>query len=324
VERLAAEAKGTPLKFAPELLKGAANVVKTETLLYDSRRSALQNEIQLVSQQIDQKAQELAEAKINLGTARRSLDSLNQEIKIIEPLVKRGIEPEINLLQLRRTANEQLGKRDAAETSIVRLTAGLRELENRKQASTEKYRSDALADLTALTAQISELEQKLPALKDQVNRTELRAPVRGVVNRIHVTTVGGVAQTGTPLMEVVPIDDTLLVEAEVRPENIAFLRPGLPVLVKVTAYDFARYGGLDGTLVNIGADAVRSGGDRKEGPSVYRVQVRTKDNALHADGKTLEIIPGMVAQIDIVTGKRTILHYLIDPVLRIRDNAFRD
>jgi membrane fusion protein, adhesin transport system len=322
-QRLGAEVGGKPLKFGPELLSGADSVVKTETLLYTARRDALENELRLVGQQIDQKRQEVAEAQINLSTANRSLESIKQEINIIEPLVKRGIEPEINLLQLRRTANEQQGKRDSAATSIVRLQSALAELESRRIGATDKYRSEALTDLTAITAQIAELEQKLPSLEDQVNRTELQSPVHGVVNRIHITTVGGVAQSGTPLMEVVPIDDTLLIEAEVKPENIAFLRSGQPVLVKITAYDFSRYGGLTGTLVNIGADAVKTG-EHKESPNVYRIKVRTQENALHADGKKFEIIPGMVAQVDVITGKRTVLHYLIDPVLKVRDNAFRD
>lgn len=322
--RLSAEANDKPLSFPADVRTGAANVVKTETLLYTSRRLGLENEIQLISQQWEQKKQEYAEAEINLATAKRSLSSLKHEIEIIKPLVKSGIEPEISLLQLERTASEQEGKRDVSETSMVRLDSALKEIEKKRLSVTQKYHSEALADLSSVTAQAAELEQKLPALRDQVERTDLRSPVHGVVNRIYVTTVGGVAQSGTPLMDVVPIEDTLLIEAEIKPENIAFLRPGQAVLVKITAYDFSRYGGLDGTLVNIGADAVKPNGDKREGQAVYRVQVRTKDNTLHVDQKSLEIIPGMVAQVDIITGKRTVLHYLIDPVLKVRDNAFRD
>lgn len=161
----------------------------------------------------------------------------------------------------------------------------------------------------------------MPALSERLARSDLRAPVRGVVNRITVPSRGAVVEAGQTLMEIVPVDDTLLVEAHVRPADIAFLRPGLPVRVKLTAYDFARYGGLDGRIVRIGADAVARS-EREE--AAYVIEVRTESAILDAGGAAVDILPGMVAQVDILTGRKTVLDYLLRPVVRVKEEAFRD
>ena len=160
----------------------------------------------------------------------------------------------------------------------------------------------------------------MPALSDRVNRTDVIAPTDGVINQVMVTTIGGVVDAGMPIVELVPLDDTLLVEAEVLPSDIAFLRPGQPARVKLTAYDYSRYGSLDGYVENISADAILN--DQEQ--YMYIIKVRTYDNSLSSNGLRLPILPGMVADVDILNGKKTIMRYLMNPVLKLKDNAFRE
>ena len=162
----------------------------------------------------------------------------------------------------------------------------------------------------------------LPALRARADRAQVRAPMRGVINRIHRSTIGSLARPGEDLLELVPLDDTLLVEAYVRPADIAFLRHGQPAKVKVTAYDYSRYGGLDGEIVRIGADAVTR--SERNDEEVFVVEIRTTGTILDADGVAVEIIPGMVTEVDILTGRKTVLEYLMRPVIRVKDRAFRE
>ena len=202
------------------------------------------------------------------------------------------------------------------------MQSGLDEIEDQIAAERTSYRAEALADLALATRELAALKPALPALQSRTERALLRAPVRGIVNRIHRSTVGGTAQRGEELIEIVPLDDTLMVEAYVRPVDIAFLRPGQPVKVKITAYDFSRYGGLDGEITRIGADAVtRSAQDAEP---VFVVGVRTTGAMLDADGVQVEIIPGMVAEVDILSGRKTVMEYLTGPIVRIKDRAFRE
>ena len=166
------------------------------------------------------------------------------------------------------------------------------------------------------------MEPTLPALENRASRAQVRAPVKGIVNRLHRSTLGGLARSGEELVEIVPLDDSLLVEAYVRPEDIAFLRAGQKVRVKITAYDFARYGALDGEIIRIGADTITR--SERNDEEVFVVEVRTEDRLLDAAGNPVEIIPGMIAEVDILSGRKTVLDYLLQPVLKIKDRAFRD
>jgi len=180
----------------------------------------------------------------------------------------------------------------------------------------------ALTDLSVATAELAALHPLLPALMARADRAQVRAPMRGVINRIHRSTIGSLARSGEDLLELVPLDDTLLVEAYVRPADIAFLRHGQPAKVKVTAYDYSRSGGLDGEIVRIGADAVTR--SERNDEEVFVVEIRTTGTILDADGVAVEIIPGMVTEVDILTGRKTVLEYLMRPVIRVKDRAFRE
>lgn len=323
IQRLQAEVNEEPLSFSPLVEESAPDVVASETRLFHGRRIELNSELQVLERQGFQRRQELTEAHAALNTAEAGVRLAQSELGLIEPLVKRGLEPETSLLQLRRTLNDLRGEQERQRSAIRRIEASIEEVEDRKQAQRDAYLVQALAELSDTTAQAAELQEGLPARARQVERTTLRAPMDGVVNQVHVTTLGGVASPGEPLVEVVPVGDSLLIEAHIRPADIAFLYPGQPVKVKLTAYDFARYGGLDGDLVTIGADVV----EVPQGEStelMYPVQVRTEGNLYDADSQPLDVIPGMVAEVDILSGKRSILDYLMEPVVKVRDRAFRD
>jgi len=321
IARLQAEIDGADLRFPPELIQATPTVIRTETALYAARRDELADQIEVLERQRMQRRQEYEEGLVDQTTARTTLALIAEEIAIMAPLVERRVEPETTMLALRRSEAEWQGREVRASAALQRLQSALDEIDDRIRALRSGARAAALSELAIATAELAELEPRLPALLQRVTRSEVRAPVRGVVNRILKTTLGSLVQAGETLVEIVPLDDSLLVEAFVRPSDIAFLYPGQPVKVKITAYDFSRYGGLDGEITRIGADAVRRP-DRDE--QAFVVQVRTATNILDADGEALEILPGMVAEVDILSGRKTVLEYLTRPVIRVKERALRE
>lgn len=322
MERLRAEADDAPLAFSPELIAQAPAVVAAEQELHAGRQAQLASELRLLERQLGQRRQELRTLEVTAATARESIAFAQEEAELVEPLVQRGLEPELSLIQVRRTLSDLRGRVAGAEAEAEGVRGAIAEAEERLQSLRDRFRSEALEALSTTAGELAALGASLPARADQVARARIRAPVDGIVNRVHVSTIGGVARPGDPLVEVVPEDGALLVEAHIRPEDIAFLRPGQPARVKLTAYDFARYGGLDGEIVTIGADAVEV--SRNPPQLAYVVEVRTHGQLLDADDRPLEVIPGMVAEVDVLSGKRSVLDYLLEPVVKVRDRAFRD
>lgn len=321
IARLDAEVAGVPPVFPDAVLPGTAGLVGSEQALHAARAADLSAEIAVLETQRRQREEDRAAAEADLATAATQITLFEREAAIVAPLVAQRLEPETALLALRRSAAEAEGRRVRAVSALARGGAALAEIDDRIRALRQARLSEALGELARARAELAEVEARLPALSQRLARSELRAPLRAVVNRITVPTRGAVVQAGQTVMELVPVDDTLLVEAYVRPADIAFLRPGLPVRVKLTAYDFARYGGLDGRIVRVGADAVQRS-DREE--AAYAIEVRTESAILDAGGAAVEILPGMVAQVDILTGRKTVLDYLIRPVVRVKEEAFRD
>jgi adhesin transport system membrane fusion protein len=322
IERLQAEIDGTDLAFSPDLVAKAPEVVKSETALYRGRRAELQAEIDILERQRTQRQQEFEEGRVDLQTAKETLAVLDEEREIMAPLVERGMEPATTLLSLRRTEAEWRGREVRARASIDRLQSALDEIDDRIAAQRSRFRSAALTDLATATAELAALKPALPALQSRAARSQLRAPVRGVVNHIHSPTVGAMARAGEELIEIVPLDDSLLVEAYVRPDDIAFLYPGQPVKVTITAYDASRYGSLSGEIVRIGADTITRSERSEE--EVFVVEIRTTDTILDAEGVEVEIMPGMVAQVDILAGRKTVLDYILKPVVRVKERALRE
>ncbi|WP_416359033.1 HlyD family type I secretion periplasmic adaptor subunit, partial [Atlantibacter subterraneus] len=280
----------------------------------------IQSEIAGLDEQLIQKKQELLDFEAKKVQYRNSLGLLQQEINMSEPLVAKGAISKVEVLRLRRSEVETRGQLDSVALAIPRAQAAINEIESKVAETRGRYRSEALAQLNEARTDLSKLEASGKAIEDRVNRTLVTSPVRGIVQQMLVNTIGGVIQPGNDLVEIVPLDDSLLVEAKIRPKDIAFLHPGQEAVVKFSAYDYTIYGGLKGKLEQISPDTVTD----KEGNSFYVIRLRTDKNHLGSNEKPLLIIPGMVASVDIITGKKTILEYLMKPILRARAEAFRE
>ena len=322
IERLTAEIEGRAPDFPPHIVTAAPEVVVSERALFAGRAAALGSEINVLDRRLEQRRQEQIEARSTLTTAQRTQAILDEERAIIAPLVARGVEPQTTLLALRRREEDLAGRIASAEAAFSRLATALVEVQDTVESTRNRFRAEALRTLADTTAELAALRPALPALESLAERAVLRAPVSGVVSRLHRRTLGGAVRAGEDVAEIVPLDDALVVEAYVPPQDIAFLRADQPVRVKLTAYDFTRYGALDGQIVRIGADAVqRSARDEVE---VFVIIVRTEGALYDADGEQVRIIPGMTAEIDILAGRRRVIDYLLQPLERVRERAFRE
>lgn len=320
VERLSAEVEDRPLHIADEIRKAAPNQANNEESLYQSRRQQLQNEIGGLQEQLVQRQQELREFSSKQAQYRNSLQLLRQEINMSEPLVSQGAISPVEVLRLKRAEVENRGQLDATSLAIPRAESAIKEVERKIDETRGKFRSEALTQLNEARTDLSKAQATGKALEDRVSRTLVTSPVRGIVKQLLVNTIGGVIQPGSDLVEIVPLDDTLLVEARIRPQDIAFLHPGQDAMVKFTAYDFTIYGGLKARLEQIGADTITD----EDGNTFYVIKLRTDRSHLGTDEKPLLIIPGMVASVDIITGKKSVLSYLLKPIIRARAEALRE
>jgi len=320
IERLSAEIEGRELDFA-QYVEGAAAVQSGDELaLYQSRRGQLHDEIAGLEEQLIQRQQELREFISKQGQFRRSLALLNQEIAMSEPLVAQGAISQVEMLRLKRAEIENRGQLETTNLAIPRGESAVKEIERKIDETRARFRSEALAQLNEARTELNKLQATGKALEDRVNRTLVTSPVRGVVKQMLVNTIGGVIQPGSDLVEIVPLDDTLLVQASIRPQDIAFLHPGQPAVIKFTAYDYTIYGGLQASLEQIGADTITD----EEGNSFYLITLRTEKSHLGSEDNPLLIIPGMVASVDIITGKKSVLSYLLKPITRARAEALRE
>ncbi len=320
VERLSAEVEDRPLNIPEDVLAKAPGQASSEEALFHSRQQQLKDETDGLEQQLVQKQQELREFVSKQAQFRNSLGLLRQEIAMSEPLVAQGAMSQVELLRLKRGEVENRGELDATTLAIPRAEAAVKEVERKVAETRSRFRSDALKELNEARTELSKATATGKALEDRVSRTLVTSPVRGIVKQLLVNTIGGVIQPGSDLLEIVPLDDTLLVEARIRPQDIAFLRPGQHAMVKFTAYDYTIYGGLQADLEQIGADTVTD----DDGNSFYLIKLRTRKSHLGTDDKPLLIIPGMIASVDIITGKKSILSYLLKPILRAKAEALRE
>ncbi len=287
---------------------------------YADKLINLSNQLQLLGQQINQKEQELIEVNARVRNLRTSFDFAAKELSITRPLAEEGVVPRIELLKLERQVNDTKRELTSSQLQIPLLDAAIQEAVLKRIDNALKFRSDLQAELNETDDRLAAVSESRVGLADKVKRTVVLSPVSGTIQKIHVNTRGGVIQPGMDLVEIVPSEDNLLVEAKIAPQDIAFLRPGLNAVVKFTAYDFTRYGGLNGELEHISADTEED----EEGNSFYLVRVRTKVNQMGTEANPLPIIPGMTTSVDIITGKRTVLDYLLNPVLHARSNALRE
>jgi len=321
VERLSAEVDDRPLNFPEDVLKAVPGQAKSEESLYISRRQQLHDEIGGLQEQLIQRQQELREFTSKQAQYRQQLGFQRQEISMSEPLVAQGAVSPVEVLRLRRAEAETRGQLDATTLAIPRAESAIKEVQRKIDETRGKFRSDALTQLNEARTDLNKAQATGKALEDRVSRTLVTSPVRGIVNKLLVNTIGGVIQPGSDLVEIVPLDDTLLVEAKIRPQDIAFLHPGQEATVKFTAYDYTIYGGMKAKLEQIGADTIT---DDDKKTTYYIIKLRTERSHLGTDEKPLLIIPGMVASVDIITGKKTILSYLLKPIIRARAEALHE
>ncbi|WQG59239.1 HlyD family type I secretion periplasmic adaptor subunit [Pseudomonas sp. RTB3] len=321
VERLSAVVDDRPLNITPAARKAVPNQAANEESLYLSRRQQLADEIGGLQQQLIQRQQELREFSSKQEQYRNSLSLLRQEIGMSEPLVKQGAVSPVEVLRLKRSEVETRGQLDGTTLAIPRAQAAINEVQRKIDETRGRFRSEALTQLNEARTDLSKAQSTAKGLEDRVNRTMVTSPVRGIVKQMLVNTVGGVIQPGSDLAEIVPLDDTLLIEARIRPQDIAFLHPGQEAMIKFTAYDYTIYGGMKGKLEQIGADTVQ---DEEKKNTFYVIKLRTERSHLGTDEKPLLIIPGMVASVDIITGKKSVLSYLLKPIIKSRAEALHE
>ncbi len=320
VERLSAEVEGRDLAMPEHVLRDAPNLADSERALFESRRDQLRDEIGGLEEQLAQRRQEVREMSSKQEQFRSSLALLRKEIAMSEPLVSSGAISPVEVLRLKRAEVEGRGQLDATTLALPRANAAIKEIESKIGETRGRFRSEALTQLNEARTELSKLKSTGKALEDRVRRTLVTSPVRGVVQQMLVSTIGGVIQPGSDIVEIVPLDDTLLVEAKVRPQDIAFLHPGQEAMVKFSAYDFTVYGGLKAELEHISADSITD----EDGNSFFLIHLRTDKSHLGSDEKPLLIIPGMMASVDIITGHKSVLSYLLKPIIRAKAEALRE
>jgi membrane fusion protein, adhesin transport system len=321
VERLSAEIDDRELNFPADAMAAVPGQAASEKSLYESRRQQLHDEVGGLQEQLIQKQQELREFTSKQAQYRQQLGLQRQEIAMSEPLVAQGAVSPVEVLRLKRAEVETRGQLDATTLAIPRAESAIKEVQRKIDETRGKFRSEALTQLNEARTELNKASATGKALEDRVSRTLVTSPVRGIVKQLMVNTIGGVIQPGSDMVEIVPLDDTLLVEAKIRPQDIAFLHPGQEAVVKFTAYDYTIYGGLKAKLEQIGADTIT---DEDKKTTYYVIKLRTDRSHLGTDEKPLLIIPGMVASVDIITGKKSVLSYLLKPIIRARAEALHE
>jgi adhesin transport system membrane fusion protein len=315
--RLRALAEGTA--FRPPATDGAEEqrIMDEERRLYEARLSELNTLLSINQQQLAQRQQELAEMRARRSAAERSLELSQQELNQTRPLLASGAVSQVDILRLERDVTRARGEAEQAGAQIARVQAAIGEAQRKIQETELSFRNEARKELADVMGRLNTLSEGAVALADRVDKSQVRSPVRGRVQRLLANTVGGVVQPGRDIVEIVPLDDTLVLEARVLPRDIAFIRPGQAATVKFTAYDFSIYGGMDATVENISPDTVTD----ERGNAYYLVRVRTREASF---GERLPIIPGMTAEVDVLTGEKTVLGYLLKPVLKAKAYALSE
>jgi adhesin transport system membrane fusion protein len=313
-DRLQAEANGGSIDCTgPEC--------RNEKALRAARETALQSKVAGLKATAEQHRREAAEAAATVSSLQRSLVLAQKQVGMLEPLAAKNIVPQTELLDARREVIDIQGRIAAAREQQSRAQAAVREAQAQTSEVTATFRQDALDEHSQVATKIAVNEQSLRGAEGKLDRNELRSPVDGVVNDVQVTTIGGFVQAGQKVMEVVPLGDKLLVETRVKPRDIAFIKVGDKALVKVTAYDFSIYGGLQGRVAQVSADSIY---DEVEKEAYFNVIVETDRNYLTFEGRQLPITPGMMCDTEIITGRKSVLTYLLKPVLKARSDALRE
>ena len=318
--RLKAESTGQKFMVPPDLKKRLAQFIDNEKSLYNTNKQQLNSKLNALREKLSQKKQELAEAYSQRDHLEASYSMISREVRMTKPMVAKGVRSKIDFLKLQREANEISSKYDAAKKSIPRLKSAIKEVQSNIKEVKLNFQSEAKSKMNEAVAEFKSLQVTSTALEDQVTRTIVKSPMKGIVQKLYVHTVGGVIQPGEDIMEIVPSDETLLVKVRIKPKDIAFIYLGQRAIVKFTAYDFSIYGGLEGKVVLISPDSIKD----DEGNVFYEVRIKTDKNYIGRHGKKLKIIPGMTTSVDIITGQKTVLDYILKPILKTKQYTFTE
>jgi len=320
IARLRAEIAGSLFTGIENFPADHQQLLADEVQLYNSRQEELSSALDILAQQRKQYQQGLAELKAAENKLAKNAALAEEELRLTEPLVEKGAVSQVELLRLQAAVNESLGQLEETRLSIPGAEAAVAEAERKIRERRQQFISAAQAELNEARTELERLRISNVALEDRVNRTAVRSPVDGTINQVLVNTIGAVIQPGMDLIEIVPANDTLLIEARIRPADIAFIRPGQKATVKLTAYDFAVYGGLDSSLELISADSITD----ERGEPFFLIHVRTHRNYLGTETNQLPIIPGMVATVEIMTGQKTVMDYILKPLKRAQSVALSE
>jgi len=319
--RLLAQMEGTPFKITSKIKKKLnSRVIQNEKNLYNSNMKQLKETMDMLKEKVKQKKYELHNLRDKIKNQVQNYNLILEEIAINKPLYEKGIISKIEYIKLIREANKISSDVKANQLSRPKLKSEIKEAQQKINEERLKFKNSASEEYNKISAEIDRIVQKSDAIGDKVVRTMITSPVDGIVKQIFINTVGGVIRPGMDICEIVPLSNNLVIEAKIKPSDIAFLYPNQETIVKFTAYDFAIHGGLKGKVVNIGADTIVD----KKGNSFYMVNIKTDRNYLGTEDKKLNIIIGMTAEVDIITGKKTVLDYLLKPILKAKNSALRE
>jgi adhesin transport system membrane fusion protein len=321
IARLEAEAnQKSEITFPKRVLENDPQIAADQRVIFDARKKQIDLEIKILLSEFDQKKQEIEEVKGRRKGLKKNLALAVEQKDIAEPLMKKGLYSRVDFIKLERDVVRLRSEINVLGRSLPRMQQEADEARKKMEQRRAESGSVALEEISRRRVELNSLKEILAAGEDRVKRTDVRSPVRGSVKQIIINTIGGVVRPGDPILEIIPLDDTLLFEVRIRPADIAFLYPGQKAKIKITAYDFSIYGGMEGVVEQISADTIQD--DR--GEYHYRVKLRTKTNAITYRGSKLPIIPGMTASVDILTGKKSVLDYLLKPILKASQNALRE
>ncbi|WP_282058855.1 HlyD family type I secretion periplasmic adaptor subunit [Lentibacter algarum] len=321
--RLRAEINGAEFSVPAELNALSPMVALTEQSLFAARRAKLAGQLAVLEERLQQRQQDMRAAENNLGTAERTVGFLEEEIAVVAPLVRDNIAPTTRLLELQRQREQALGERDRSTVGIELARSSMVELETEIDNAKANYRLLAIDEINTVVAEQSELAESLPLLEERLSRTVIRAPMEGIVSRINFRTPGGFVNTGDVMLEIVPTGEALIIEAKIMPQDISRIRVEDDVRIRLSAYDSAKYGSVDGRVIRISPDAVAD--ERNQGASHYLVDVAIEgEMILEQTGVAVTFIPGMTATVDVLSGKRTVLEYIWQPMAKIQEVALRD
>ncbi len=325
VARLTAEVQGASLQMPAEVLKSAKALADNEVAVHRARLGDLAGKNAVLREQLAQRTQEVVELQSKRDRTQEQLDILKREMAITAPMVKEGAVSEVELLRLQRESTRIRTDLDAATLAIPRAQSAIEEARRKMQDNESQFRSQAAGELSAARNELAKVAEAVPGLEDKMARTLVRSPVNGVVKTIANKTLGGVVQPGTPMAEIVAVEDSLLVEARIRPQDIAFVSVGQKATVKLAAYDYSIYGGVEGKLVYVSADSIQPQSQPGQSSEPYYVaHVRTARPGVEYRGKILPVIPGMTGQVDVLTGRRSVLYYLLKPINKILERSLTE